>query len=78
MAAVPVPRRSLLGTALNAAQARARAKGATSRVAEVVRENVLTFAGLAAVDVGMFHLSLVAGWVSVGVSILLADFKLQG
>lgn len=41
-------------------------------------QNVMTFAGLAAVDVGMFHLGAVAGWVSVGVSLLLADFKLQG
>jgi hypothetical protein len=38
----------------------------------------MTFAALAAVDVGMFHLGFVAGWVSVGVSLFLADFKIQG
>jgi len=38
----------------------------------------MSFAGMAAVDVGMFHLGVVAGWVAVGVSLLLADFKIQG
>jgi hypothetical protein len=38
----------------------------------------MTFAGLAAVTVGMFHLGMVAGWCAAGASLLLADFKLQG
>jgi len=38
----------------------------------------MTFAGLAAVTTGMFHLGFVAGWCSVGVSLFLADFKIQG
>ena len=38
----------------------------------------MTFAAMCAIDVGMFHLGVVAGWVSVGVSLLLADFKIQG
>jgi hypothetical protein len=80
MAAVTArgPRRSLIGTVLAGVQARARARGASSRLAAAVRENVMTFAGLAAVDTGMFHLGTVAGWVAAGVSLLLIDFKIQG
>ena len=70
-------RRSLIGMALGAVQARARAKNRSSRLAAFVQDNVLTVAGMAAVDVGMFHLGIVAGWVAVGVSLLLIDFKLQ-
>ena len=71
-------RRSLLGMALGAVQARAKAKGRASRVADYLRENLLTVAGLAAVDVGMFHLGVTVGWVAAGVSLLLLDFKAQG
>ena len=71
-------RRSLLGMALGAVQARARVKDRTSRLAAVVQENVLTVAGMAAVDVGMFHLGTVQGWVAVGVSLLAFDFQLRG
>lgn len=80
MAAVTAPgaRRSLIGTVLGAAAARARAKGRTSRLAAAVQDHAMTFAGLAAIDVGMFHLGTVTGWVAVGVSVLLADFKIQG
>jgi hypothetical protein len=79
LAAVPVPsRRSLLGAVLGGLQARAKARNTTSRLAAAVQQHAMTFAGLAAVDVGMFHIGPVAGWVSVGVSILLADFKIQG
>jgi hypothetical protein len=73
------PRRSLIGLAVTALHARARSRGRRgSRLAAAVSEHAMTFAGLAAVDTGMFHLGLVAGWVSVGVSMLLADFKIQG
>lgn len=80
MATVPLAgRRSLIGAALGGLQARSRARsGHASRAVQALGQNVMTFAGLAAVDVGMFHLGVVAGWVSVGVSLLLADFKLQG
>jgi hypothetical protein len=80
MAAVTAPsgRRSLLGMALDAVAARGRRKGRASKLAAAAREHVMTFAGLAAVDVGMFHLGTVQGWVAVGVSLLLADFKIQG
>jgi hypothetical protein len=63
---------------LSAAQARARVRGRRSRLAAAVSEHAMTFAALAAVDVGMWHLGSVAGWVSLGVSIALADFKIQG
>jgi hypothetical protein len=80
VAAVTVPgsRRSLIGTVLGAVAGRARAKGRTSRLAAAVQEHVMTFAAMAAVDVGMFHLGPVAGWVAVGVSLLLLDFKISG
>ena len=80
MAAVTVPggRRSLLGMVLGAVQSRAGAKGRRSRLAAAVQDHAMTFAAMAAVDVGMFHLGFVAGWVAVGVSLFLADFKIQG
>jgi hypothetical protein len=34
--------------------------------------------GLAAIDVGLFHAGTVAGWIAVGVSLLVADFQLRG
>jgi hypothetical protein len=72
-------RRSLLGVAVSALQSRARGRGrAGSRLAAAVQDHVMTFAAMAAIDTGMFHLGFVAGWVSVGVSLLLADFKIQG
>lgn len=80
MAAVTAPRarRSLIGAALAGVQARAKARGTVSRVAAAVQENVMTFAGLAAIDFGAFHISHGWGWAAVGVSVLLADFKIQG
>lgn len=80
MAVVSAPgaRRSLVGAALAAAASRARVKGRAGKAVAAVRENVMTFAGLAAIDTGMFHLGVVAGWVAVGVSVLLADFRIQG
>ena len=71
--------RSLLGSVIGAMHQRSRAtRGRPSRLAAAVSEHAMSFAGMAAVDVGMFHLGLVAGWVAVGVSLLLADFKIQG
>jgi len=73
------PRRSLLGAVIGVLHARSRRRsGRPSRLAAAVQEHVLTFAALTAVTVGMFHLGFVAGWVSVGVSLLIADFKIQG
>lgn len=81
MAAVTAPgaRRSLLGSALAAVSARSKSRtGRPSRLAAAVQQHVMTFAAMTAIDVGMFHLGVVAGWVSVGVSLLLVDFKVQG
>ena len=79
MVATPVPAgRSLLGKIAVSAQLRARARGKSSRVAAFVGEHVMTVAAMAAVDTGMWHLGPVAGWVSVAVSLLIIDFKLQG
>lgn len=64
--------------ALSAVQARARAKGRTSRLAVFVGENVLTVCGMAAVDLGLFHVGITQGLVAVGVSLLVLDFKIQG
>jgi hypothetical protein len=65
--------------AVNVLHARSRTRtGRPSRLAAAVRDHAMTFAAMAAVDVGMFHLGLIAGWVSVGVTLLLADFKIQG
>ena len=71
-------RRSLLGMALSAVQARARAKGRTSRLAAFVQDNVLTVCGMAAIDVGLWHIGTTVGLVAVGVSLLVFDFKIQG
>lgn len=38
----------------------------------------MTFAGLAAVDFAAFHVSHGWGWAAIGVSVLLADFKISG
>lgn len=79
VATAPGARRSLLGTAIAALHGRAKAKtGRASRLATAVSEHAMTFAAMAAIDTGMFHVGFVAGWVSVGVSLLLADFKIQG
>jgi hypothetical protein len=80
VAAVTAPgaRRSLIGAVLSAASGRARAKGRVPRLAAAVQENVMTFAALAAADFGAFHISHGWGWAAIGVSVLLADFKIQG
>lgn len=84
MAAVTArPRRSLLGTALGAVQARAAARrpGKPSRLAAVAakaRQHMVTAAALASVDVGAFHGGPVAGWVVTGLSLLALDFAVTG
>lgn len=81
MTTVPVdrPRRSLLGVVISALHTRSRIRtGRPSRLAAAVQNHAMTFAALAAVDVGMFRLGFVAGWVAVGVSLFLADFKING
>ena len=79
MAAVPADGRSLIGNAVRALNNRSASRtGRPSRLASAVKQHVMTFAGLAAVTVGMFQIGPVAGWCAAGVSVLLADFKIQG
>jgi hypothetical protein len=80
VAAVPAGvHRSLIGMVLSVLSARSQVRSnRPSRVAAAVREHVLTFAAMAAITVGMFHLGFTLGCVSVGVSLFLADFKIQG
>ena len=71
--------RLLLGSVIGAMHRRSRARtGRPSRLAAAVSEHAMTFAGMAAIDVGVFHWSVTWGWVAAGVSVLLADFKIQG
>lgn len=80
MAAVTAPARgSLLGkiSGVFAARARSRGRGA-SKVAAFVGDHVTTVAALAAADTGLWHLGPVEGWVAVGVSLLIAEFKVRG
>ena len=80
MTTAPAPvRRSLLGAVIGELHSRSRARnGRPSRLAVAVSNHAMTFAAMAAVDVGMFHLGFVPGWAAVGVSLFLADFKIQG
>lgn len=79
MAAATAPSgRSLLGKIAGLASSRARAKGRQSRVAAFIGEHLLTVAAMGAADTGMWHLGPLAGWLSVGASLLVIDFKLQG
>jgi len=43
-----------------------------------VREHVATFAAFAAVDYGAFTAWHHGGWIVLGVTLLLADFKIRG
>ena len=73
------PGRSLLGHLTGSLQARARARGRRpSKIAALVQDHVLTVFALGSVDTGLFHLGPVAGWIGLGVSLLVLDLKLQG
>lgn len=79
MAAVTAPSgRSLLGKIAGLAGQRAAGKRRTSRVAAFIGEHALTMVALGFADTGMWHLGPVAGWIATAVSVLVADFKLQG
>lgn len=78
MTAITGTRRSLLGVAAAGLAARARGKGGSSRLAAAISEHAMTFAAVAAVDYGVFHLSFAAGWIAVGVSLFLLDFAVRG
>lgn len=69
-------RRSVLGKLVAAAgDGRARKLGA--QLLAVAREHLPTVAAFAAVDYGAFQGSPAAGWVMVGVTGLLLDWKVR-
>ena len=81
MAAVTASGRSLLGKTAAAGVARRRTRVAAGKLAAAVakaREHVVTFAALAAVDTGAFHICPAAGWIVTGVSLLALDFAVRG
>ena len=80
-AALPRVRRSLLGKLAVAAVARQRTRSAAGRLAAAAakaREHVVTFAALASVDIGAFHICAAAGWIVTGLSLLALDFAVRG
>ena len=81
MAAVTAGRQSLLGKASAAVVARKRTRVGAGRLAAAVtaaREHVMTFAALAAADIGAFHWGAGVGWLVTGASILALDFAVRG
>lgn len=77
-ATAPGTRRSLIGTALGALQARARARGRTSRAAAAVQEHAMTFAACTAATGAAFLHGPTWGLGFLAGSFLLLDFKIQG
>ena len=65
-----VPSRSLLGKVAGSIGRTARGRHRVAVVAAAVREHVVTVAAFAAIDYGAFMASHVAGWVVLGVSLL--------
>ena len=78
----PGQRRSLIGMAVAAVQARLEAKGRRSRLGELavrVREHVPTVAALAAADFGAFQVwHHGQGWFVVCASVLALDWAVTG
>lgn len=74
-------RRSLIGSAVAALQARAkggkRFRG-IARAAAAARQHVLTVAALAAADLGGFQVFHHGGWFVVTASLLALDFAVTG
>jgi hypothetical protein len=72
------PRRSLLGTVVAMLHARSRARtGQPSRLAAAIKDHLLTFCAMGLIDTGAFHWSPIAGFIITGLSLLVADFKIQ-
>ena len=84
MAAVTAPgsraaRRSLLGQLLAAvAVAAPRFRVVITAAVPAVREHMAAFAAFAAVDYGAFTAWHHGGWIMLGVSVLLLEFKIRG
>jgi hypothetical protein len=55
-----------------------KARAWAGRIAVAVREHVTTAAAFASIDLGCFRASLVAGWIALGVSLLLLEWKIRG
>jgi len=85
VAAVPARRpATLIGlvlaflTALNRPRDTRKAKALAVRLAVAAREHLVTVTALAAIDLGAFQASRVAGWIVLGVCLLLAEWKIRG
>lgn len=55
-----------------------KAAAFAARAALAVREHVTTLVALAAIDLGAFQASRVAGWIVLGVCLLIAEWKVRG
>jgi hypothetical protein len=64
--------------ALNRPRSGKRAKALASRFGVAAREHVTTVAAFASIDLGCFRASAVAGWIVLGVSLLLLEWKVRG
>lgn len=72
-------RRSLLGQLLGAvAVASPRLRGVISACVPAIREHLAAFAAFTAVDYGAFTAWHSGGWIVLGVSVLLLEFKIRG
>jgi len=64
---------------LGALNSRSRARtGRPSRLAAAVQDHVMTFAALAAADIGGFLVLHRGGWFVLAASVFLADFQIRG
>jgi hypothetical protein len=73
-------RRSLLGklSAVHVPRPGRRSRALAVKAAAAARDHLTTVAALAAIDLGCFEASRVAGWVAGGVCLLVLDFKVRG
>ena len=85
MAAVPARRPvTLIGqilgllAALNRPRSGRKARALAARLALGAREHTATAVALAAIDLGAFQASRVAGWIVLGFCLLLAEWKIRG
>lgn len=65
-------------TVLNRPRDGRKAKALAARIAVAAREHLTTVAALGAIDLGAFQASRVAGWIVLGVCLLLAEWKIRG
>jgi hypothetical protein len=72
-------RRSLLGQLLAAlAVASPRLRGLITAGLPAIREHLAAFAAFTAIDYGAFTVWHHGGWIALGVSALLLEFKIRG